>query len=51
MLVMQRPSIEPLGEESNTRQSFAIGPLERGFGYTLGNSLRRALMSSIRGLG
>jgi len=49
MLVMQRPSIEALGEESNNRQSFAVGPLEPGFGHTLGNSLRRTLLSSIPG--
>ncbi|MGI9643828.1 MAG: DNA-directed RNA polymerase subunit alpha [Ilumatobacteraceae bacterium] len=46
---MQRPTIEPLGEESDNRQHFAIGPLEPGFGHTLGNSLRRTLLSSIPG--
>lgn len=49
MLVMQRPTIEALGEESNNRQQFAMGPLEPGFGHTLGNSLRRTLLSSIPG--
>jgi DNA-directed RNA polymerase subunit alpha len=49
MLVMQRPTIEALGEESNNRQQFAISPLEPGFGHTLGNSLRRTLLSSIPG--
>ena len=49
MLVMQRPSIEALDEESNNRQRFAVGPLEPGFGHTLGNSLRRTLLSSIPG--
>jgi DNA-directed RNA polymerase subunit alpha len=49
MLVMQRPTIEPIGEEANNRQSFTIGPLEPGFGHTLGNSLRRTLLSSIPG--
>ena len=49
MLVMQRPTIEPLGEESNNRQHFAVGPLEPGFGHTLGNSLRRTLLSSVPG--
>jgi DNA-directed RNA polymerase subunit alpha len=49
MLVMQRPTIEALGEESANRQRFAIGPLEPGFGHTLGNSLRRTLLSSIPG--
>jgi DNA-directed RNA polymerase subunit alpha len=49
MLVMQRPIIEPVGEESDNRQRFAVGPLEPGFGHTLGNSLRRTLLSSIPG--
>jgi DNA-directed RNA polymerase subunit alpha len=49
MLVMQRPTIEPVNEESGNRQKFAIGPLEPGFGHTLGNSLRRTLLSSIPG--
>jgi len=49
MLVMQRPTIEALGEESDTHGHFAVGPLEPGFGHTLGNSLRRTLLSSIPG--
>ncbi len=49
MLVIQRPTVEPIGEEENNRQSFAIGPLEPGFGHTIGNSLRRVLLSSIPG--
>ena len=49
MLIIQRPSVEALGEEEGDRQRFAIGPLEPGFGYTLGNSLRRTLLSSIPG--
>jgi len=49
MLVMQRPTIEALGEESDNRGYFAVGPLEPGFGHTLGNSLRRTLLSSIPG--
>jgi DNA-directed RNA polymerase subunit alpha len=49
MLVMQRPSVESLEEASGNRQRFAVGPLEPGFGHTLGNSLRRTLLSSIPG--
>jgi DNA-directed RNA polymerase subunit alpha len=49
MLVMQRPTIEAVSEEAGNRQRFAIGPLEPGFGHTLGNSLRRTLLSSIPG--
>jgi DNA-directed RNA polymerase subunit alpha len=45
---ISRPRIEsnPL---SDTRSRFIIEPLEPGFGYTLGNSLRRTLLSSIPG--
>jgi DNA-directed RNA polymerase subunit alpha len=49
MLVIQRPTVEAISEEENNRQLFAISPLEPGFGYTLGNSLRRTLLSSIPG--
>ncbi|MGH9261090.1 MAG: DNA-directed RNA polymerase subunit alpha, partial [Acidimicrobiales bacterium] len=49
MLVMQRPTVEPIVEEENNRQRFALGPLDPGFGHTLGNSLRRTLLSSIPG--
>jgi DNA-directed RNA polymerase subunit alpha len=49
MLVIQRPTVEPLDEAEGNRQRFAIGPLEPGFGHTLGNSLRRTLLSSIPG--
>src|SRR6187401_2774819 len=48
MLISQRPT---LSEEikSENRSQFVIEPLEPGFGYTLGNSLRRTLLSSIPG--
>jgi DNA-directed RNA polymerase subunit alpha len=48
VLIAQRPS---LTEEviDDYRSRFAIEPLEPGFGYTLGNSLRRTLLSSIPG--
>jgi DNA-directed RNA polymerase subunit alpha len=49
MLIIQRPTVEPLGESEENRQRFVIGPLEPGFGHTLGNSLRRTLLSSIPG--
>ncbi len=49
MLVIQRPTVEALGEEHPSRQRFAVGPLEPGFGHTIGNSLRRTLLSSIPG--
>ena len=48
MLIAQRPT---LSEEvvSEHRSRFIIEPLEPGFGYTLGNSIRRTLLSSIPG--
>lgn len=49
MLIIQRPTVEPLGEQEGDRQRFSIGPLEPGFGHTLGVALRRTLLSSIPG--
>lgn len=48
MLIVARPQIQ---EESitPTRSKFSIEPLQPGFGYTLGNALRRTLLSSIPG--
>jgi DNA-directed RNA polymerase subunit alpha len=48
MLIIQRPQVEAAEPEGNLQQ-FTIGPLEPGFGHTLGNSLRRTLLSSIPG--
>src|SRR5437660_7373092 len=48
MLIIQRPEIEA-GEAVGDLQRFTISPLEPGFGHTLGNSLRRTLLSSIPG--
>ena len=48
MLIIQRPEIESGDPEGNV-QRFTISPLEPGFGHTLGNSLRRTLLSSIPG--
>ncbi len=49
MLVIQRPTVEAVDEQVGNRQRFSISPLEPGFGHTLGNSLRRTLLSSIPG--
>ena len=49
MLIIQRPAVEALGEQEGDRQRFAIGPLEPGFGHTIGVALRRTLLSSIPG--
>jgi DNA-directed RNA polymerase subunit alpha len=48
VLIAQRPTLTEK-VESDTRSQFVIGPLEPGFGYTIGNSLRRTLLSSIPG--
>jgi DNA-directed RNA polymerase subunit alpha len=48
VLIVARPQIQ---EEvlTTTRSKFAIEPLQPGFGYTIGNALRRTLLSSIPG--
>ncbi len=48
MLIVQRPQIEEevLGEN---RSRIVVEPLEPGFGYTLGNTMRRTLLSRIPG--
>ncbi|MCG7273582.1 DNA-directed RNA polymerase subunit alpha [Corynebacterium sp. HMSC05H05] len=48
MLISQRPELTEEYIDTN-RSKFIIEPLEPGFGYTLGNSLRRTLLSSIPG--
>src|SRR3954466_5501059 len=48
MLEFQTPQISAEQVEDN-RGSFTIEPLDRGFGYTFGNSLRRVLLSSLAG--
>ena len=49
MLIIQRPTVEAIDDPDQLRQRFAIGPLDPGFGHTLGASLRRTLLSSIPG--
>ena len=48
MLDFQVPRISGEAVDDN-RGSFTIEPLDRGFGYTFGNSLRRVLLSSLSG--
>jgi DNA-directed RNA polymerase subunit alpha len=48
MLDFQIPRITSEAVEQN-RGTFTIEPLDRGFGYTFGNSLRRVLLSSLAG--
>ena len=49
MLILQRPEIS-LEEVSENRSVFTIEPLEPGFGLTLGNTMRRALLSRVPGV-
>lgn len=48
MLIVQRPQIE-IEEVGENRSRFIVEPLEPGFGYTLGNTMRRTLLSRIPG--
>ena len=48
MLIVQRPQIEEEVLEEN-RSRIVVEPLEPGFGYTLGNTMRRTLLSRIPG--
>ncbi|KJS16746.1 MAG: DNA-directed RNA polymerase subunit alpha [Peptococcaceae bacterium BRH_c4b] len=50
MLEIEKPKIECIEtNEDNTYAKFVVEPLERGYGITLGNSLRRILLSSLPG--
>ncbi|HAG09001.1 MAG TPA: DNA-directed RNA polymerase subunit alpha [Desulfotomaculum sp.] len=50
MLELEKPKIECVNAgENGTYAKFIIGPLERGYGITLGNFLRRILLSSLPG--
>jgi DNA-directed RNA polymerase subunit alpha len=44
-----RPRTMEIDEKTNTYGKFVCEPLERGFGTTIGNSLRRILLSSLQG--
>ena len=49
MLILQRPEIS-IEEVSENRSRFTVEPLEPGFGLTLGNTMRRALLSRVPGV-
>lgn len=50
MIGIEKPNIEVFTqEEEKTYGKFVLEPLERGFGTTLGNSMRRVLLSSLPG--
>lgn len=51
MIEIEKPKIECVqSSEDNAYGKFVIEPLERGYGITLGNSLRRILLSSLPGV-
>ena len=51
MIEIEKPKIECLElNDQNTYGKFVVEPLERGYGTTLGNSLRRILLSSLPGV-
>jgi DNA-directed RNA polymerase subunit alpha len=47
--VIHNPALANIDEHSTTSATFDIEPLHAGYGNTLGNSLRRVLLSSIKG--
>lgn len=50
MIEIEKPTIEEVEiAEDGTYGKFVVEPLERGYGITLGNSLRRILLSSLQG--
>ena len=50
MIEIEKPKIEcVISSEDNTYGKFVVEPLERGYGITLGNALRRILLSSLPG--
>jgi len=49
MIEIEKPRIECIESEDSRYGKFVIEPLERGYGITLGNSLRRILISSLPG--
>src|SRR3954467_1752113 len=48
MIELENPQIEPV-EEAGTYAKYEAGPLQAGYGVTLGNALRRVLLSSLDG--
>ena len=48
-IVIEKPKITTSFNESGSEGEFVIEPLERGYGTTLGNSLRRVLLSTLAG--
>jgi DNA-directed RNA polymerase subunit alpha len=48
MIEIENPQIEPV-EEAGTYAKYEAGPLQAGYGVTLGNAIRRVLLSSLEG--
>ena len=50
MIEIEKPSIKTInGESDPSKATILIEPLERGFGHTIGNSLRRIVLSTLPG--
>ena len=47
--VIHNPRLAAVNENSDTSAEFVIEPLHAGYGNTLGNSMRRVLLSSTKG--
>ena len=50
MIEIEKPNISTVPSEDEKNVKFVVEPLERGYGVTLGNSLRRVLLSSLPGV-
>ncbi len=49
MKVIHNPTLAHIEEHTSTSATFVVEPLHKGYGMTLGNSMRRVLLSSISG--
>ena len=49
MIEIEKPRIECIEEKGGSYAKFVVEPLEKGFGVTIGNALRRILLSSLPG--
>ena len=48
MIEIEKPTITKFVDEDGTYGKFVVEPLERGYGTTLGNCMRRILLSSLK---
>ena len=49
MIEIENPQIEPVGEPQDSYAKYEASPLPAGYGVTIGNALRRVLLSSLEG--